>query len=133
MMKVKPEGGVRVAKPIHVKFEVPQDLAEKTYMLVERARESGKIKRGTNEVTKAVERKQPKLVVIAEDVDPPEIVAHLPPLCEEKKVPYTYVPSKKDLGTAAGLQVAAASVAVLEPGDEELLREILEKVKEIKK
>jgi len=122
-----------MAKPIHVKFEVPQDLAEKTYILVERARENGKIKRGTNEVTKAVERKQPKLVIIAEDVDPPEIVAHLPPLCEEKNIPYTYVPNKKDLGTAAGLQVAAASVAVLEPGDESLLREILEKIKEIKK
>lgn len=122
-----------MAKPIHVKFEVSKDLAEKTYTLVERAREGGKIKRGTNEVTKAVERKQPKLVVIAEDVDPPEIVAHLPPLCEEKNIPYTYVPSKKDLGAAAGLQVASASVAVLEPGDEDLLREILDKIKEIKK
>ena len=123
-----------MAKPIHVKFEVPQELAEKVYLLVERARETGKIRRGTNEVTKAVERKQPKLVVIAEDVDPPEVVAHLPPLCEEKGIPYVYVPSKKDLGTAAGLQVASGSAAVIEPGEAtDLLREILEKLKEIKK
>ncbi len=123
-----------MAKPIHVKFEVPQELAEKVYLLVERARETGKIKRGTNEVTKAVERKQPKLVVIAEDVDPPEVVAHLPPLCEEKGIPYIYVPSKKDLGTAAGLQVASGSAAVIEPGEAaDLLREILEKLREIKK
>jgi len=76
-----------LVKPIHVKFEVPQELVEKTYLLVERARETGKVRRGTNEVTKAVERKQPKLVVIAEDVDPPEVVAHLPLLCEEKGIP----------------------------------------------
>lgn len=122
-----------MVKPIHVKFEVPQELVEKTYLLVERARETGKVRRGTNEVTKAVERKQPKLVVIAEDVDPPEVVAHLPLLCEEKGIPYTYVPSKRELGAAAGLEVAAASVAVIEPGDADLLREILEKLKEIKK
>jgi len=122
-----------LAKPIHVKFEVPQDLVEKTYLLVESARDGGELKRGTNEVTKAVERKQAKLVVIAEDVDPPEVVAHLPPLCEEKGIPYTYVPSKKDLGAAGGLQVAAASIAILKPGNEDLLREILEKLKEIKK
>lgn len=76
--------------------------SRKAYEAVKKARESGgKIKKGTNETTKAVERGQAKLVVIAVDVDPPEVVLHLPYLCDEKKVPYIYVPSKKRLGEVA--------------------------------
>ncbi|MEM1627879.1 MAG: 50S ribosomal protein L7Ae [Desulfurococcaceae archaeon] len=121
-------------KPFYVKFEVPSDLAEKTYEIVKKVRESGgKIKKGTNETTKAVERGQAKLVIIAEDVDPPEIVAHLPILCDEKKIPYTYVPSKKRLGEAAGIEVAAASVAIIEPGGaKEIVDELIKRVQQIR-
>lgn len=123
-----------MAKPIHVQFEVPKDLAEKVYEAVERARETGKLRRGTNEVTKLVERKQAKLVIIAEDVDPPEVVAHLPPLCDEKEVPYVYVPSKQELGGVAGIEVGAASIAIVEPGEAaDLVNEIVERVRELKK
>jgi large subunit ribosomal protein L7Ae len=67
------------------------------------------------------------------DVDPPEIVAHLPILCDEKKVPYTYVPSKKQLGEAAGIEVAAASVAIIDPGGaKDLVDEIIKQVQEIR-
>ena len=122
-----------MSKPFYVRFEVSEDLVEKVYEAVSRARETGKIKKGTNETTKAVERGLAKLVIIAEDVDPPEIVAHLPLLCDEKKIPYVYVPSKKRLGEAAGIEVQAASAAILEPGDaESLVREIIDKVKELR-
>jgi len=121
-----------MAKPSYVKFEVPQELAEKALEAVEIARDTGRIRKGTNETTKAVERGQAKLVIIAEDVDPEEIVAHLPPLCEEKEIPYIYVPSKKELGAAAGIEVPAASVAIIEPGKaRELVEEIAMKVKEL--
>ncbi|MFP3216650.1 MAG: 50S ribosomal protein L7Ae, partial [Vulcanisaeta sp.] len=104
-------------KPFYVRFVVPPELAEKAYEILAAARETGKIKKGTNEVTKAVERGLAKLVLIAEDVDPPEIVAHLPILCEEKGVPYIYVPSKERLGKAAGLQnTSAASAVIIDPG-----------------
>jgi large subunit ribosomal protein L7Ae len=43
-------------------------------------------------------------------------VAHLPLLCEEKGVPYVYVPSKERLGKAAGLKTHAASVVIIDPG-----------------
>jgi large subunit ribosomal protein L7Ae len=122
-----------MSKPFYVRFEVPEDLAEKVYEAVAKARETGKIKKGTNETTKACERGIAKLVIIAEDVDPPEIVAHLPPLCDEKKIPYVYVPSKKRLGEAAGIDVAAASAAIIDPGEAEgLVKEIIEKVKELR-
>ncbi|WP_175058971.1 50S ribosomal protein L7Ae [Thermococcus sp. 2319x1] len=123
-----------MAKPSYVKFEVPKELAEKALEAVEIARDTGRIRKGTNETTKAVERGQAKLVIIAEDVDPEEIVAHLPPLCEEKEIPYIYVPGKKELGAAAGIEVPAASVAIIEPGKaRELVEEIAMKVRELAK
>ncbi|MDT7875579.1 MAG: 50S ribosomal protein L7Ae [Sulfolobus sp.] len=122
-----------MSKPSYVKFEVPEDLANKVLEAIKKATESGKIKKGTNETTKAVERGQAKLVIIAEDVQPEEIVAHLPILCEEKKIPYVYVPSKKALGEACGLQVAAASAAILDPGEaKDMVDEIIKRVEELK-
>jgi large subunit ribosomal protein L7Ae len=123
-----------MSKPFYVKFDVPQELAEKTYDAIKKARETGgKIKKGTNETTKAVERGLAKLVIIATDVDPPEIVAHLPILCDEKRIPYTYVPSKKKLGEAAGIEVSAASVAIIDPGGaKDLVDEVIKKVQEIR-
>jgi len=123
-----------MSKPFYVRFEVPSELAEKAYEALKRARESGgRIKKGTNETTKAVERGLAKLVLIAEDVDPPEIVAHLPLLCEEKKVPYVYVPSKKRLGEAAGIEVAAASACIIDPGEaKNIVDEIIAEVNELK-
>jgi len=120
-------------KPFYVRFVVPPELAEKAYQALSIARETGKIRKGTNETTKAVERGQAVLVLIAEDVDPPEIVAHLPLLCEEKNIPYVYVPSKERLGKAAGINVQAAAAAILEPGDaKQLVEEIIKEVNEIK-
>ncbi|NOZ81672.1 MAG: 50S ribosomal protein L7ae [Candidatus Micrarchaeota archaeon] len=120
--------------PSYVRFEVPKELEEKTLQAVETAGATGKIKRGTNETTKSVERNQAKLVVIAEDVNPEEVVMHLPVLCEEKNIPFTYVKSKQDLGRAAGIDVACASLAIIEPGEAEgLVEEIIKSVKELKK
>lgn len=120
-------------KPFYVKFEVPPELVNAAYEAISIAQRTGKVKRGTNETTKAVERGLAKLVVIAEDVDPPEVVAHLPLLCDERKVPYVYVPSKAKLGSAAGIEVAAASACIIDPGQAaDLVKEIIEKVQKIR-
>jgi len=104
-------------KALYVKFEVPKEITEKAYQLVQVARDSGKLRKGTNETTKAVERGVAKLVLIAEDVDPPQIVAHLPILCNERKIPYLFVPSKLDLGKSSGIDVGSAAISIIEPGD----------------
>lgn len=90
---------------------------DSVYEIIEKARKTGKIEKGTNEVTKAVERGTAKFVVYAEDVSPREIVQHLPVLCREKGIPCATVDSKQKLGSAAGISVATASVAVINPGD----------------
>lgn len=89
------------------------------YNIIEKARKTGKIEKGTNEVTKAIERGVAKLVVYASDVDPKEIVQHLPVLCKEKKIKCNEVESKQKLGIAVGLPVACSSVAVIDAGDAE--------------
>ena len=114
-----------MARPIYVRFETPNDLADKALQLVQVASETGKIRVGTNEVTKSSERGEAKLVVMAEDVDPVEILVHIPMLCEEKRIPYLYVPKKQRLGQSAGLSKSAASVAVVEPGEAKGLLEEL--------
>jgi len=135
----------------YVKFEPSEELIKKTLKLIEMiattqkaieesAKKEGKkleekmLRRGTNEVTKAVDRGKAKLVVIAMDVEPEEIVMHLPPLCEEKGVPYTYVPSKLELGKASGIEVQAATVAIVDAGEHsKILDEVIKEVKRLKK
>ena len=114
-----------MARPIFVRFETPQEIADKALQLVQVARETGKVRVGTNEVTKSSERAEAKLVVMAEDVDPAEILVRVPMLCEEKRIPYLYVPKKQRLGQVAGLSKSAASVAVVEPGEGKKLLEEL--------
>ncbi len=92
---------------------------------IEIARTSGKIKKGANEATKAIEKGQAKLVAYAADVSPKEIVMHLPLLCKEKNVPCIEVAKKEDLGAAAGLAVATTAVAIVKEGEAKALVEQL--------
>ena len=100
---------------IHVTFSASKELQDTAYEAVELANATGKITRGANEVTKAIERKTAALIVMAEDVQPEEILAHVPLLCEEKTIPYTYVPNKRELGVASGLYVPSAAIAIVDP------------------
>ena len=118
---------------VFVKFETPKELSDKAYNLAEMARDGGKIKKGTNEVTKAVERGEAAVVIMAVDVEPPEILAHMPELCEERGVPYVYVPAKVELGNAIGLEKPTASIAIVDVGKgKALCDEIAEAVKALK-
>ena len=128
-----PEGELIMARPIYVRFDVPAELAAKSLEALELARDTGRIKKGTNEATKAIERGVARLVIVGEDVQPPEIVAHIPALCEEKKTPYIYVKKQSEIGAASGLGVKSAAAAIVEPGKgKELLDEIVQKVAALK-
>lgn len=122
-----------MSKPFYVKFAVPKELADTAYEALQVARDTGKINKGTNETTKAIERGIAKLVYVAEDVQPPEVVAHLPLLCEERKMPYIFVPSKLKLGNSSGLEVGSAAVCIVEPGDAtDLVKDIVSKLDALK-
>jgi len=93
------------------------------YEVVEKARKTGKIEKGINEVTKSIERGDAKFVVYASDVNPKEIVQHIPILCKEKKIPYGEVDSKQKLGFAVGIGVSCSAVAITNPGEAKLPKE----------
>lgn len=95
---------------------------------IEVARATGKIRKGVNEVTKAVERGNATMVAIANDVNPKELVMHLPVLCEEKGVTCVEdVGSREELGAAAGIAVSTVAVAITKAGD---AKEIISDVKD---
>ena len=120
-----------MANPIFAKYEVTPELAEKALQALETARNTGKVKKGTNEVTKMVERGHAKLVLIAGDVTPPEVVIHLPMLCEEKGIPVVVINTKAELGSAAGLQVGSSAACVVEVGDaKDQIEDLSKKLKE---
>ncbi|MDO8125119.1 MAG: 50S ribosomal protein L7Ae [Candidatus Hermodarchaeota archaeon] len=122
-----------MSKP-HVKFTAPKELQDIAYEIVEVARDTGKVRKGTNETTKAVERVIAKFVAIAEDVDPPEIIFHLPIMCEEKNIPYIFVASKNKLGSALGIDVPSASAAIIEAGEaQRLIDDLTKKLKDLQK
>ena len=113
--KPKPEP---VAPAIEKKVaEVKKEVIDKAYEAIEIAKKTGKLKRGTNEVTKVAEKGIAKLVVVAKDVNPQEIVMHIPVLCKEKEIPCVPIPSREDLGVAAGLDVSTSAVAIIQEGE----------------
>ena len=113
----------------YVKFEVPEEIQNKALEALEIARDTGKVKKGSNETTKAVERNIAQLVLIGSDVVPQEIVMHLPPLCDEKRIPYVYISKQNEIGSASGLEVGSAAAAIVKAGKaKDLVDEIAKQI-----
>ena len=96
--------------------DYPDGLIQDALELLQKCSDEGKIKKGTNEVTKSIERGTAKLTFIATDVEPPEIIRHLPILCKEKNAPHILVPSHEKLGEHCGLDVSCASAVIIDAG-----------------
>ncbi|MDD3070348.1 50S ribosomal protein L7Ae [Methanoculleus horonobensis] len=113
----------------YVKFEIPEEIQNKALEALEIARDTGKVKKGSNEATKAVERNIAQLVLIGSDVEPEEIVMHLPPLCDEKQIPFVYISKQNDIGSASGLEVGSAAAAIVKSGKaKDLIEEIAKQI-----
>lgn len=107
-----------------------KDANEKVYEAIELAKATGKLRRGSNEATKALERGTAKLVAVAKDVTPPEIVMHIPLLAKEKGILCIQVNSKDDLGAAAGINRPTAAIAIIEEGEaKKIIKELAEEAK----
>ena len=120
----------------YVKFKVPDELKNDIKAALNKIAESrdSKIRKGMNEVTKSIERSLAKLVIMAEDVSPPEILFHVPLLCKEKGIPYGYLNTKKDLGNAVRINVSSSAVAVenFGTGNDNILSDIIKKLEALK-
>lgn len=113
----------------YVKFEVSKEVSDKALEAVRLARQKGSVKKGINEVTKSIERNLATLVVLAGDVEPEEVVMHIPTLCEQKKIALVYVPTKVEVGNAVGINVPCSAVAIEKAGEgEATVKEVISKL-----
>lgn len=96
------------------------EFTAKIIELAKQAASYKQLKKGANEATKALNRGKAEFIVMAADTNPIEIVLHLPLLCEDKNVPYVFVPSQQALGRACGISRPIIAVAVTDSEGSEL-------------
>lgn len=113
----------------------PETAAEKKARLVAAAnsKETKKapvcIKSGLEEVVSMIEKKQAKLVVIAHDVDPIELVVFLPVLCKKMEVPYCIVKGKARLGALVHKKTCAVvAVDKINKEDQPALEQLIQNI-----
>ena len=98
---------------VHIAFETPKDVQDSVYELVKLVGSGeGRLKKGSNEVTKAAERGTAQMIVMAENVNPAELLAHVPLICKEKSIPFIYVEDQAYLAEAAGMNSGAKTAAI---------------------
>jgi U4/U6 small nuclear ribonucleoprotein SNU13 len=87
------------------------------------------LKKGANEATKTLNRGITELIIMAADTEPLAILLHLPLLCEDKNVPYVFVPSRAALGRACGVSRSVIACSILS-NDQSQIKSQLAAVKE---
>jgi len=89
------------------------------------------VKFGLNHIVRLIEKKKARLVVIAHDVDPIELVVWLPALCRKKDVPYCIVKSKARLGKVVHQKTATAlAITDVDQADQAKLSDLTNTFKE---
>lgn len=87
-------------------------LTKKLFKVIGQAAEAKALRRGIKEVVWSIRKDDKGVVVLAGDVFPVEVYAHIPLLCEEANIPYCFVSRKTDLG-ASGLTRRPTSVVLV--------------------
>ncbi|XP_013681971.2 NHP2-like protein 1 [Brassica napus] len=98
--------------------------------LIQQAAYHQQLKKGANEATKALNRGIAEIVVMATDVDPLDILLHLPLLAEDKNVPYVFVRSKQALGRACGVSRSVIACSVISNDEGGLFEKQIEHLKD---
>jgi U4/U6 small nuclear ribonucleoprotein SNU13 len=74
--------------------------------------------------TKTLNRGISDLIILAADTEPLAILLHLPLLCEDKNVPYVFVPSRQALGRATGVSRSVIACSILHNDKSQLKNQI---------
>lgn len=119
--------------PEYVTFASPLTLQERALNVLRSAHETGKVVAGKSEVERAIQRTNAELVYIAEDVEPQDIIQHIPELAEERNTPYIFIENQKSLIEATELGGAnCSSAAIVSPGESaQELDNIISKIENI--
>ena len=91
----------------------PPHLAVEIFKLLNQAQSHKKVKRGANEVVKALNRQIALLVILAADIKPIEFVLPMTRLCEEKNVPYVFVDGRHLLGRSVDIERPVAACCIM--------------------
>ena len=91
-------------------------LNKKVLKTIKKASKVKHVKRGVKEVVKALRKGEKGLVVLAGDISPADVISHLPVLCEDSAIPYVFIPSKEDLGSAAATKRPTSCVFIVPGG-----------------
>ncbi|KAF5389848.1 hypothetical protein D9757_003659 [Collybiopsis confluens] len=100
------------------------DLTNTLLDLIQQAAQYKQLKKGANEATKTLNRGVAEIIVLTADTEPLEILLHLPLLCEEKNVPYVFLPSKAALGRACNVTRPVIAVSITTGDSRELSTQI---------
>ena len=116
-----------ISKPLASK-----KLTKKIYKLVRKSsKEKAIVRRGIREAMKFIRKGETGLVVLAGDVSPVDVISHVPSVCEEKKIPYCFTPSKQELGEALGSKRPTCMALVKCGTEKELYDDCFAKVKDL--
>jgi len=107
------------AKPL-----AKDDILKEVLDIVQQAANQKQLRKGANEATKTLNRGKSELIVMAGDALPIEILLNLPLLCEDKNVPYVFVPSKVALGRACGVSRAVIACSIVKAEGSPLAKQI---------
>ncbi|KAJ1126324.1 hypothetical protein NDU88_004732 [Pleurodeles waltl] len=116
-----------IAKPL-----APRKLCKRVYKLIKKASKQKQIRRGVKEVQKFINKGEKGIVILAGDTQPIEVYCHFPVMCEDRSIPYVYIPSKLDLGMAAGSKRPTCVLLVKAHEDyQEAFDECMEEVRDL--
>jgi len=87
-------------------------LTKKCLKLVKKASKVKGLRRGVKEVVKAIRKGEKGVLLLAGNISPIDVISHLPVLCEDSEIPYVYVPSKEELGSAGSTKRPTSCVLV---------------------
>jgi len=106
-------------------------LAKRIYKLMKKAsKQKLYLRSGLKLVQSRIRRGEDGIVIFAGNASPIEVICHLPVVCEDKKIPYVYVPTGKDLGAAIGAKRCTLVVLIRShPDYKELFDELHEEIK----
>ncbi|KAF8897539.1 50S ribosomal protein L30e-like protein, partial [Infundibulicybe gibba] len=87
-------------------------LVKKLHKTIKKASKARQVKRGVKEVVKGIRKGEKGLLILAADINPIDIISHLPVLSEEAQIPYIFVSSKEELGHASSTKRPTSCVMV---------------------
>ncbi|EFA09871.1 H/ACA ribonucleoprotein complex subunit 2-like protein [Tribolium castaneum] len=115
-----------IAKPMASK-----KLTKKVHKLVKKAvKHKTYVRNGLKDVQKRIRKGETGIVIFAGDITPIDIMCHLPAVCEDRDIPYVYVPSRRDLGGAMGI-MRGCMLALVRPHDDykDMFNELKDEIK----